>query len=873
MKYTAESNFDELARLIGVEKEDIPKYECIYDDMLLCNIKQKDGEFYYVSDEKYLAQNKYLKFVKSERFPGMIEKKTEKTEITGYKNFGTLDINGKTAYWVCKAANGEDSKLPSKLDYFRITKTEYDARTVLQDSIDTSFITSMTVQAAKSTVREKEKIRCAILGIEENTNENLAALLGIELKDEEKEEEKVDKTNFLPEKKTKAFSFPVSKSSDPDDYDDDEDDEEGDKKGGLLGILSNFTNIDAAKKKKIIRGGIAAGIFVILLIVAMSVVNVLTPGTTSADLAQYYNIEKKNEAAIIYNGEITDKKGMVFDGRVYVTYDFMKENLNDRLYYDKDEELMIYATAKGLVEFHKDSKTISVDGGTKTLKYEPYKITNNGDIWISLDFMKDYSAFTYEVYEEPYRAVITNYTQDTEMEIVKAVSDSAVRAEANRKSPILKLVKSGDELVVKDASGEGWIKVVADGLEGYIQSESVGEPETKTYKKNVYEEEFKHNLYSGKVCMLWHQISNLTANNNIDGVLAKAQGINIICPTWFYLNDAKGGVADLGSESYVKTCHDKGIMVWGLVSNIENPDIDTHEVLSSTPIRRSLINNIIAVAQKYDLDGINIDFEALSEETGEPFIQFIRELALALDETDIVLSVDNYVPSEYTMFYDREEQACFADYIVVMAYDEHINTSGEAGSVASYPWVKEGLQNTLKEVPKKQVVLGIPFYTRVWKTVDGKLTSESVGMEQIINKLNESNANINWDKKLGQFYATYTDEEDRLCETWVEDTNSISYKLALMRSENISGAAFWKAGLEPKSLWADIIKGYSNPEPAKESKADSTVSEEDNTTERSESDEESEDANSAEENTEENAKENTGDNAAGGESDEESTLE
>ena len=110
-----------------------------------------------------------------------------------------------------------------------------------------------------------------------------------------------------------------------------------------------------------------------------------------------------------------------------------------------------------------------------------------------------------------------------------------------------------------------------------------------------------------------------------------------------------------------------------------------------------------------------MDFEKISEECGEHFIQFIRELSVRCRQNGLVLSVDNYVPMGYNMQYDRKEQGIVADYVVIMGYDEHYAGSPEAGSVSSYNYVKDGIEATLEEVPKEKVISGIPFFTRCGK--------------------------------------------------------------------------------------------------------------------------------------------------------------
>ena len=141
---------------------------------------------------------------------------------------------------------------------------------------------------------------------------------------------------------------------------------------------------------------------------------------------------------------------------------------------------------------------------------------------------------------------------------------------------------------------------------------------------------------------------------------------------------------------------------------------ETYEVLSHTSRRTNLIDQVIAAALQAGIDGINLDFELISEECGEHYIQFVRELSVKCRQNGLVFSVDNYVPQPYNGHYSLEEQGIMADYVVIMAYDEHTEGSYEAGSVASYGYVEQGIKDALKSVPKEKVVIGVPLYTRLW---------------------------------------------------------------------------------------------------------------------------------------------------------------
>lgn len=798
--------------------EAVIRFSCIYDDTVPCNIRIKNNAACFVTDMEFEKEAERSGFHKTEE--GEYIKEAEQFKLEGYKSFGMVKLDDEeTAYWVCRAASGEDIKLPGKLDYFQISKTEYENKILLTANMEKAAAT-ITVQAARSRYNEEEKIRCGILGIKPKQESSLASLLSIyndgdETESEDDERDKPERRNSGSSimgigssaaqkfSKMRDIQLPaIRRNKNEEELEDDETEDES------AGFKGGNRKLHIPKPALIL---LIVSVSLLLLFWGAGTLQKKNTGNLECmDLSQYYVVKDKNEVVLVYNGQALKKRGLFAEGHSYVTYDFVRSYLNKRLYYDDKEELMIYVTNDSIIEMHKNSRKAEINGESKQFDIMPYRTTNDGNVWISIDFISQYSAFEYTEYTNPHILVITNYSEDTETSVVKTKKNTFIRYRGNSKSPVLKSIQKGQELTVSGESENGWLKVSSlDGITGYIPASAAGEEAVKVNKKNVFHESFRHNSYTGKILMTWHQVTNTAANSNISEIINEIKGVNVISPTWFYLNDSKGGIADLGSAEYVEICHRNNILVWGLVSNLENPDIDTTDILTHTSKRKQLERNIIEAAKKYNLDGINLDFESLSNETGDSYIQFIREMSILLDGTGIVLSVDNYVPSEYTKLYDREEQAKFADYIVVMAYDEHTASSESPGSTASYPWVREGLENTLKEVPNEQVILGIPLYTRIWKTKDGTQISEAAGMESVINSINEADAEVNWDEDLKQFYAVYKDRENQLCEVWVEETASIAEKLSLMREFNIAGSAFWKVGLEPKTIWDEIIKGYS----------------------------------------------------------------
>ena len=275
--------------------------------------------------------------------------------------------------------------------------------------------------------------------------------------------------------------------------------------------------------------------------------------------------------------------------------------------------------------------------------------------------------------------------------------------------------------------------------------------------------------------------------------------------------------------------HQSNIEVWALVRDFDG-GIDSYEesyeLLSRTSSRENLINQLIAEALKTNIDGINVDFEKISKECGEHYIQFIRELSLKCRQNGIVLSVDNYVPKGYNTQYHLEEQGNVADYVIIMGYDEHYSGSYESGPVASLNFVKEGIEATLKVVPKEKTINAVPFFTRLWKEVpktEGelaeeagteaaeygvKVTSAAYGMSEAEQVIANAGAQIVVDEATGQNYAQW-ESDGATYKIWLEDEAALEAKLKLMKENDLAGTAAWRLGFEKSSTW-DLILRYVN---------------------------------------------------------------
>ena len=521
------------------------------------------------------------------------------------------------------------------------------------------------------------------------------------------------------------------------------------------------------------------------------------------DLSQYYGVMQQEQVAMIVGDEVIEEQAVLRDGSYYLPLSFVKQNLNDKFYYDRYEKLLLLTTPTQLYEIPLNSASYSVAGEVQTHEKTVW-ILQDEVPYVEMDFVSQYADFLSAVYDAPARVQI--YLQSETKEIAKIGKDTAIRYQGGVKSEVLKDLEKGDKVYVLEQM-ETWAKVKSeDSVIGYVENKRLKD---MADEQIVLPGEYAAPVYTSiskdyPINLVWHQVTNVTANAGVDDLLANAKGLTTISPTWYFLNDNYGNFTSIAEQSYVDNMHARGLEVWALIDNFTN-EVDITQILSTTTNRKTLINNLIQTTLAYNIDGINIDFEEVPQEAGEDYVQFLRELSIPCRQNGIVLSVDNYVPTEYTAHYGRAQQGEVIDYFIIMGYDEHYGGSSQAGSVASYGYVKAGIENTIKDVPASKVINAVPFYTRLWKIADG-VSSEALAMAGGENILAQYGVTATWDEETQQNFAQF-EADGATYQIWLEDERSLAAKLELMSGYRLAGVAAWKLGLEKASAW-DAIETY-----------------------------------------------------------------
>ena len=564
------------------------------------------------------------------------------------------------------------------------------------------------------------------------------------------------------------------------------------------------------KRSKIAVIGTSAVMLLIAIILGAALVKQLTPSDEVMLLTDYYSLED-TEVLVILQDQISEEKGMLLDGKVYLDYETVIQEFNHRFYWDHNENILTYTTPDEILQTEAGSNQYSVTKSMiKTNANTDYPIVKvlADQVYISIDFVAKYSDIDYQYYADPNRVVI-HYKWGDYL-FTDVTKNTQLRKDASIKSPILVELPAGTSLMcvnMEEVPKKGFSKVMTnEGIIGYVKNKHIKESYYKTFSSDFKEPDYTSQTRPEKINLVFHQVFHKDAVSNLEALVKPAKGLDVIVPTWFSVNDVSGTISSIATEEYVKKANDLGLEVWGLVDDF-NTEVSMYELLSHTSRRETLSNTLVEAALKYKLNGINIDFEKISSDAGIHFIQFLRELSVKCRNNGIVLSVDNYVPMPYNAYYDREEQGKIVDYVITMAYDEYHAGSEVAGPVASIGFVKDAVDNTLAEVPKEKTIIAIPFYTRLWKeTADGEVSSESFSMTPAENILKENEAEPIWDEAYGSYYAEY--EKDGITyRMWQEEDKSIEEKLKVIYDADVAGIAAWKLGLEKESTW-NVITRY-----------------------------------------------------------------
>ncbi|MBR3002343.1 MAG: hypothetical protein IKF38_02085 [Clostridia bacterium] len=548
-----------------------------------------------------------------------------------------------------------------------------------------------------------------------------------------------------------------------------------------------------SKKKKLIKR-----VFFTILIILILLIG--------AYIANDFIILDKNEKTnlVINNKNITSnlKNDIIIENEtIYLSKDDIANFFDKYIYLEKESNEIITTYDKKIASIGFEEKTININGAHK--KIYAHAENKNNTIYLPISEMKDVYGIDVEYNKES--NVITMDSVAREQKKAMVAKGAAVKSTTGFISKTVDRIEQGGYVIVISKTDDGWTKIrTKNGKVGYVKNDCIANE--VTIRENMEEEK----QINGKVNMVWDYFSQYkTAPDRSE---EKIDGVNVVSPAFFYI-DSKGkfneNVGNSGKK-YIEWAHNNGYKVWAMVSNSYETNMiePTSTIMNSYKKRQALIEEIVDGCVKYELDGINIDFENMKQEDKDMYSRFIIELTPRLKEIGAVVSVDVTAPDggeTWSMCFDRHIIGNVADYIVFMAYDEYSSSSTKAGTTAGYNWVELNLNKFLKteEIDSDKIILALPFYTVLWtEGSNGKATGNVVNMKDINNVI-PNNVKKEWKEDLKQNYVEF-EQKGSTKKMWIEDLDSIKEKLSLVKSKNLAGVAGWAKDREDPDVWKVI---------------------------------------------------------------------
>jgi len=511
------------------------------------------------------------------------------------------------------------------------------------------------------------------------------------------------------------------------------------------------------------------------------------------------NIEEEKIELSEYN-QLKDKSMLKIDHL---------KRLNVFVDYDSEEDIVSLSDGYTLIKYYFGKSELKINGEV-TSQDNAVFIKDPEGVYVNFDFVKPYFKIQKVIGEDRKNILLTNEDKNYSLSSINKSSlifnkDSIVNYSQYAES--INIYKSsGNEEYITGASGENYTEVITPNLiyglvkKGNVKNLKVIEKEETKLAKEL----------DKKINLTWEYSENGNPNT---ANIADMQGLNVISPIWYALKDTEGNLTSTYGSSYYSWAKGRGYDVWPVVKNDFTNLDKTSTFMKSAKSRENLIDRLVADSVANGYDGINVDFENMYLEDKYYFSVFISELATMLRQNDILLSVDVTVmdgSDTWSKSIDREEIGRVIDYLVVMTYDEYWSSSPISGSVASYNWVDENIKKITDVVPSEKVVLGLPFYMRVWtetpsKTEANKMNVEStvLAMQYVKEYIEKNELDLIWDENTKQHYSVYM-LDGSLNKIWFEDSKSIESKIDIVHKYNLAGVASWRRGFEDQSIWSTI---------------------------------------------------------------------
>ncbi|MEI6682131.1 MAG: glycosyltransferase [Bacteroidota bacterium] len=273
--------------------------------------------------------------------------------------------------------------------------------------------------------------------------------------------------------------------------------------------------------------------------------------------------------------------------------------------------------------------------------------------------------------------------------------------------------------------------------------------------------------------------------------------LNMVLPEWLFVADTSDRIAVNIDSTGLDIMRRQKVAIVPMISNYFNQQwngANLHRLLTSEKRRRVFISSVLAMLERYHFQGVNIDFEEMTETTDEYLILFMKELSGSLHRKGFIVTQDI---SPFNEDYNIPELAKYNDYLFLMGYDQH-NANSLPGPVGTIKWVEAALDDICGKTESEKVILCIPAYGYDWPV---GYHGEDITYQEAVTRAAEQGGKITYDNNNYNLTYNYTDDGQVKHVVWFADACTDFNVIRASEDFGTAGVALWRLGSEDSRVW------------------------------------------------------------------------
>lgn len=244
------------------------------------------------------------------------------------------------------------------------------------------------------------------------------------------------------------------------------------------------------------------------------------------------------------------------------------------------------------------------------------------------------------------------------------------------------------------------------------------------------------------------------------------------------------------------------------------------ETVKNAESAQRLAENAVRMMTEKGYGGIDVDFEYISPDAADAYVEFINRIRAALPNAgsyEIFVSLAPKTSDEMRgLLYEGHDYAKLgeaADRVLVMTY-EWGYTYGPPMAVAPIGAVRRVLDYAVSRIESEKVLMGVPNYGYDWPLpyVKGETKAESLSNTEAVERAINKNAAIEFDGEAAAPYFGYYDRRGGEATehiVWFDDAVSMDRKLRLAYEKSLYGGGVWNVMSYFPQLWAVLNSLYT----------------------------------------------------------------